>query len=82
MSNITKNHKVGLFLMFIAAALITSVTTFGDTTILAFKKSNGGEQDVLQENLISEYSDCILQTYPLWDYMINVTGNFIQNLDL
>ncbi len=30
MSNITKNHKVGIFAMFIAAALVGSVVAFGD----------------------------------------------------
>jgi hypothetical protein len=30
MSNITKNYKVGIFAMFIAAALIGSVVAFGD----------------------------------------------------
>ena len=30
MSNITKTHKVGIFAMFIAAALVGSVVAFGD----------------------------------------------------
>ena len=35
MSNITKNYKVGLFAMFIAAALIGSVVAFGDNMAYA-----------------------------------------------
>ena len=38
MSNITKTHKVGLFAMFIAAALIGSVVAFGDNMAFATKK--------------------------------------------
>ena len=30
LSNITKNYKVGIFAMFIAAALVGSVVAFGD----------------------------------------------------
>ena len=35
MSNITKTHKVGIFAMFIAAALIGSVVAFGDNMAYA-----------------------------------------------
>ena len=38
MSNITKNYKVGLFAMFIAAALIGSVVAFGDNMAYAGEK--------------------------------------------
>ncbi len=39
MSNITKTHKVGLFAMFIAAALIGSVVAFGDNMALCNQKN-------------------------------------------
>ena len=51
MSNITKTHKVGLFAMFIAAALIGSVVAFGDNMAYAGgknKKSNDAEQEIEQ----------------------------------
>ena len=38
MSNITKNYKVGIFAMFIAAALIGSVVAFGDNMVYADQK--------------------------------------------
>ena len=40
MSNITKTHKVGIFAMFIAAALIGSVVAFGDNMAYAGEKRN------------------------------------------
>ena len=43
MSNITKNYKVGIFTMFIAAALVGSVVALGDNMAYAGgknKKSN------------------------------------------
>ena len=45
MSNITKTHKVGIFAMFIAAALIGSVVAFGDNYAYAGgkKKHNDAE---------------------------------------
>ncbi len=48
MSNITKNYKVGIFAMFIAAALIGSVVTFGDNMAFATKKHNDAEQEIEQ----------------------------------
>ena len=49
MSNITKNHKVGIFaMMFIAAALIGSIVTFGDNMAFATKKHNDAEQEIEQ----------------------------------
>ena len=52
MSNITKTHKVGLYAMFIAAALIGSVVAFDDNMAYAggkHKKSNDAEQEIEQE---------------------------------
>ena len=50
MSNITKTHKVGLFAMFSAAALIGSVIAFYDNMAYAGgkKKSNDAEQEIEQ----------------------------------
>ncbi|HKR74689.1 MAG TPA: hypothetical protein VJR94_11335 [Candidatus Nitrosocosmicus sp.] len=50
MSNITKNYKVGIFAMFIAAALIGSVVAFGDNYAYAGgkKKHNDSEQEIEQ----------------------------------
>ena len=50
MSNITKTSKIGIFaMMFIAAALIDSVVTFGDNMAFATGKSNDAEQEIEQE---------------------------------
>jgi hypothetical protein len=52
MSNITNTRKVGIFAMFIAAALIGSVVAFGDNYAYAGgknKKSNDAEQEIEQE---------------------------------
>jgi hypothetical protein len=50
MSNITKTSKIGIFaMMFIAAALIDSVVTFGDNMAFATGKSDDAEQEIEQE---------------------------------
>ena len=60
MSNITKTHKVGLFAMFIAAALIGSVVAFGDNMAFATKKSsNESEQEIEQEQENEQNAQCI-----------------------
>ena len=46
MSNITKNYKVGLFAMFIAAALIGSVVAFGDNMAYA----GGNTKNLMTQN--------------------------------
>ena len=50
MSSITKNYKVRIFAMFIAAALIGSVVAFGDNYayVGGKKKSNDVEQEIEQ----------------------------------
>jgi hypothetical protein len=60
MSNITKTHKVGLFAMFIAAALIGSIVTFGDNMAFATKKSsNESEQEIEQEQENEQNAQCV-----------------------
>ena len=56
MSNIIKNHKVGIFAIFVAAALVASVATFGDNMAFA---SNHGEQAILQAQPGSQDSQCV-----------------------
>jgi hypothetical protein len=60
MSNITKTHKVGIFAMFIAAALVGSIVTFGDNMAFATKKSsNESEQEIEQEQSNEQNAQCV-----------------------
>lgn len=60
MSNITKTHKVGIFAMFIAAALMGSVVAFGDNTAaFATKKGNDLEQEIEQEQENEQNAQCV-----------------------
>ncbi len=66
MSNITKNHKVGLFaVMFIAAALIGSVVAFGDNMAYATKKHNDSEQEIEQEQENEQNAQCVSGDFTL-----------------
>ena len=66
MSNITKNHKVGIFaVMFIAAALIGSVVTFGDNMAFATKKHNDAEQEIEQEQENEQNAQCVSGDFSL-----------------
>jgi hypothetical protein len=68
MSYITKNHKVGIFAMFIAAALIGSVVTFGDNMAYAggkHKKSNDAEQAIEQGQASEQSAQCISGDFSL-----------------
>jgi hypothetical protein len=66
MSNITKTHKVGLFAMFIAAALIGSIVTFGDNMAFATKKSsNESEQEIEQEQENEQNAQCVSGDFSL-----------------
>ena len=67
MSNITKTHKVGLFAMFIAAALIGSVIAFGDNMAFATKKHNDSEQEIEQEQTNKQNGQCVTDTISLLD---------------
>jgi Na+/H+-translocating membrane pyrophosphatase len=60
MSNITKTHKVGIFAMFIAAALVGSVVAFGDNYANAGgkKKSNDSEQEISQNTETLQAAGC------------------------
>ena len=67
MSNITKTHKVGLFAMFIAAALIGSVIAFDDNSV-AFatkKKSNDSEKEIEQGQSNEQSGQCVTGTISL-----------------
>ena len=60
MSNITKTHKVGIFAMFIAAALLGSVVALGDNTAaFATKKGNDLEQEIEQEQENEQNAQCV-----------------------
>ena len=68
MSNITKNYKVGLFAMFIAAALIGSVVAFGDNMAYAggnHKKSNDAEQAIEQDQDNEQNAQCVSGDFTL-----------------
>jgi hypothetical protein len=68
MSNITKNYKVGIFAMFIAAALIGSVVAFGDNYAYAGgknKKSNDAEQEIEQEQSNEQNAQCVSGEFTL-----------------
>ena len=65
MSNITKTHKVGLFAMFIAAALIGSVVAFGDNMAYATKKHNDSEQEIEQEQANEQNAQCVSGDFTL-----------------
>jgi hypothetical protein len=68
MSNITKNYKVGIFAMFIAAALVGSVVAFGDNYAYAGgknKKSNDAEQAILQGQASEQNAQCVSGTFTL-----------------
>jgi hypothetical protein len=60
MSNITKTSKIGIFaIMFIAAALIGSVVTFGDNMAFATGKHNEAEQGIEQEQDSEQNAQCV-----------------------
>ncbi|HYG00055.1 MAG TPA: hypothetical protein VD815_08175 [Candidatus Saccharimonadales bacterium] len=59
MSNITKTSKIRMFAMFIAAALISSVVTFGDNMAFATKKHNDAEQEIEQEQESEQNAQCV-----------------------
>ncbi len=61
MSNITKNYKVGIFAMFVAAALIGSVVAFGDNYAYAGgkKKHNDAEQEIEQGQASEQNAQCV-----------------------
>ena len=60
MSNRTKTSKIGIFaMMFIAAALIGSVVTFGDNMAFATKKHNDAEQEIEQDQDSEQNAQCV-----------------------
>ena len=80
MSNITKNHKFGIFaMMFIAAALIGSVVTFGDNMAFATKKHNDAEQEIEQEQENEQNAQCVSGDFSL--LCVNNLGFMFQDND-
>ena len=67
MSNIRKNYKVGIFAMFIAAALIGSVVAFGDNYAYAGgkKKHNDAEQEIEQSQSNEQNTQCVSGDFSL-----------------
>jgi hypothetical protein len=65
MSNITKNYKVGIFAMFIAAGLIGSVVAFGDNMAYATKKHNDAEQEIEQGQASEQNAQCVSGDFSL-----------------
>lgn len=60
MSNRTKTSKIGIFaMMFIAAALIGSVVTFGDNMAFATGKHNNAEQEIEQDQDSEQNAQCV-----------------------
>jgi len=80
MSNITKNYKVGIFAMFIAAALIGSVVALGDNLAYAGgknKKSNDAEQEIEQGQVNEQNAQCVSGEFTLAS--CNNVGLLFQN---
>jgi len=80
MSNITKNYKVGIFAMFIAAALIGSVVALGDNLAYAGgknKKSNDAEQEIEQGQANEQNAQCVSGEFTLAS--CNNVGLLFQN---
>jgi len=68
MSNITKNHKVGIFAIFIASALMLgTISVVGIDSAYAGgkKKSNEAEQAIEQPQSSSQSSSCASGTVSL-----------------
>ena len=60
MSNRTKTSKIGIVaMMFVAAALIGSVVTFGDNMAFATKKHNDAEQEIEQDQDSEQNAQCV-----------------------
>ncbi|HET6590097.1 MAG TPA: hypothetical protein VFG45_08045 [Candidatus Nitrosocosmicus sp.] len=82
MSNVTKNYKVGIFAMFIAAALIGSVVALGDNMAFAggkHKKSNDAEQEIEQGQANEQNAQCVSGTFTIAG--CNNVGLLFQNND-
>jgi len=60
LSNITKTHKIDIFAIFIATALIGSVVSFGDINVaFATGKHNEAEQDGEQGQANEQNAQCV-----------------------
>ena len=63
MSNITKTHKVGIFAIFIAAALIGSVVAFGDNMAFAAKNTMIQNRKSSRNKQINKMDNVLLVQY-------------------
>ncbi|HET6589991.1 MAG: hypothetical protein AB7V56_16250 [Candidatus Nitrosocosmicus sp.] len=62
----TKTNKIEIFaVMFIAAALIGSVVTFGDNMAFATKKHNDAEQEIEQDQDSEQNAQCVSGEFTL-----------------
>ncbi len=61
MSNITKTHKVGMFVILIVSSLVASNTISGDNIVFADKKKSGnaGQQIDEQGQYVSQGAKCV-----------------------
>jgi hypothetical protein len=59
MSNITKNYKVGIVVIFVAAALVGSIVSFGDNMAFATGKHNDAEQEIEQGQDSEQNGQCV-----------------------
>jgi hypothetical protein len=59
MTNITKTHKIGIFAIFIAAALVGSVVSCGDNMAFATGKHNKAEQGIEQGQASEQNAQCV-----------------------
>ena len=66
MSNRTKTSKIGIVAMlFIAAALLGSVVTFGDNMVFATGKHNDAEQEIEQDQDSEQNAQCVSGEFTL-----------------
>jgi hypothetical protein len=66
MSNVTKNHKMGIVAIFVAAALVGSVIAFGnDNMAFATKKHNDSEQEIEQGQANEQNAQCVSGEFTL-----------------
>ena len=67
MSSIAKTHKLSIFAMFIAAALIGSVVAVGDSYAYAGgkKKSNDAEQEIELSQASEQNAQCVSSDFTI-----------------
>lgn len=68
MSNVTKNYKVAVFAMVIAAALVSSVVAFDNMAYAGgshHKKSNAAEQGIEQGQANEQNAQCVSGSFTI-----------------